>query len=140
MSKKIFLDANIILDLIDIDRGNLEKTRTFVLRALEKDLLLSTSCDILSTVYYVAKKKINKKALVQELAILMDIFEIDMIDREIIMIALHKNGEDLTLDFEDLMQSVCAVMHSADMLVSNDKTFFSEDILVLSLDEAMEKL
>ncbi len=140
MIKKVFLDANIILDLIDIDRGNLEKTRAFVLRAFEKGLVLSTSCDILSSVYYVAQKKIEKTTLVDELALLIDIFEIDVIDKEVIMIALHKNREDLKLDFEDLMQSVCAVMRSADMLVSNDKTFFDEDILVLSLDDAMEKL
>ena len=140
MIKKIFLDANIILDLIDIDRGNLEITRAFILRALEKGLVLSTSCDILSTVYYVAKKKIDKRSLVDELTLLMDIFEIDMIDKEVIMIALHKNRKDLKLDFEDLMQSVCALMHSSDMLVSNDKTFYSEDIVVLSLEDAMEKL
>ncbi len=140
MIKKIFLDANIILDMIDIDRGNLEKTRAFVLCALEKGLILTTSCDILSTVYYVAKKQIEKNILLQELTILMDILDIDAIDKEVIMIALHKNREDIRLDFEDVMQSVCAVMGSSDIVVSNDKTFFSEDILVLTLDEAMKRI
>ena len=140
MIKKIFLDANIILDLIDIDRGNLEKARAFVVCALEKGLVLSTSCDILSTVYYVAKKKLDKLTLVKELTLLMDIFEIDVIDKEIVMIALQKNGETPTLDFEDVMQSVCAVMNHADMLVTNDKHFFDSELLVRSLDEAMEKV
>ena len=140
MIKKIFLDANIILDLIDIDRGNLEKTRAFILRALKEGVLLSTSCDILSTVYYVAKKRIDKQTLVQELATLMDIFEIDVIDKDVIMLALEKNTEDLKLDFEDVLQSVCANMHACDILVTNDKTFLKEDMLVLTLDEAMEKL
>ena len=75
-----------------------------------------------------------------ELGILIDIFEIDVIDKEIAVIALQKNIEDLNLDFEDLLQSVCAVMNACDMLVTNDKIFFKEDILVLSLDEAMVKI
>ena len=140
MIKKVFLDANIILDLIDIDRGNLEKTRAFVITALEKDLILSTSCDILTTVYYVAKRKVDKQTLVNELTLLLDIFEIDLIDKEVVTIALQKNREDLRLDLEDLMQSMCATMNGSDMLVSNDKTFYNGEILVVSLDEAMERV
>lgn len=50
---KYFLDANIILDLIDSDRGNLITTREFVKEVILKGSELCTSCDIFTTVYYV---------------------------------------------------------------------------------------
>ncbi len=137
MIEKIFCDANILLDLIDIDRGNLEKTRRLIFIALHQDVILSTSCDILSNIYYVARKKMPKETLVQEMLRLLDIFEINEIDKTVARDALIKNSQNHALDFEDLLQSECAMKYQCDLLVTNDKKFVKDDIKAVTTDEAI---
>jgi predicted nucleic acid-binding protein len=61
---KYFLDANIILDLIDSDRGNITLTREFIKESIISGNELCTSCDIFTTVYYVASKKLSSKHII----------------------------------------------------------------------------
>ena len=140
MINKIFFDANIILDMIDSDRGNIEDTRILVYKALTKGIALYTSCDILSNVYYVARQKIKKALLVEEMLKLIEIFEIIPIDRSVAENALLENQKNNSLDFEDLLQRECAEMTECEMIVSNDKKFISGKIKVFSTKEALEYL
>jgi len=137
MINKIFFDANIILDLIDSDRGNIEDTRALVHKALTKGMTLYTSCDILSNVYYVARRKIKKALLVEEMLKLIEIFEIIPIDRSAAENALLENQKNSSLDFEDLLQRECAEIAQCEMIVSNDKKFVSGTIKVFSTKEAL---
>lgn len=114
MIEKLFFDAKIILDMIDIDRGNVQKDRELVYNALTKDITLYTSCDILSNVYYVACKKLEKSILIEEMLRILEIFEIVPIDKSLAKNALHENRVNLPLDFEDLLQSHCATVSECD--------------------------
>ena len=140
MINKIFFDANIILDLIDSDRGNIEDARALVYKALTKGITLYTSCDILSNVYYVARRKIKKALLVEEMLRLIEIFEIIPIDRFAAENALLENQKNISLDFEDLLQRECAERAQCEMIVSNDKKFVSGTIKVFSTKKALEYL
>jgi len=134
---KIFCDANILLDLIDNDRGNRDKTKELIHRALIKDIMLYTSCDILSNIYYVARRKIEKELLVQEMLKIVEIFEIIAIDKELAQNALLKNLDFPLLDFEDLLQSECAMVQDCDLIVTNDKGFLESNIDHINIDEAL---
>ena len=138
MIKNVFFDANIILDMIDSDRGNVENVRKLVYQALTKDLTLYTSCDILSNIYYVARKKLDKATLVKEMLNILEIFEIVAIDKAMAKKALLENQVDHALDFEDLLQYQCAEATQCDMIVTNDKTFVKGDVDHLSLLEALK--
>jgi len=140
MIEKIFFDANIILDMIDIDQGNIQKARTLVYTALINDIELYTSCDILSNVYYVAHKRLGKEIVVDEMLRLLEIFEIVPIERSLAKNALLANKIDLSLDFEDLLQSHCAETIECDLIVTNDKRFVKGKVKHLSLNEALEIL
>ncbi|MDQ7046709.1 MAG: PIN domain-containing protein [Sulfurovum sp.] len=135
---KIFLDANILLDMIDKDRGNIEKSRDLIYRALMKDILLFTSCDILSNVYYVANRKLEKVEVIQEIDRMLEIFDIVPIDNTLAQKAMKMNVLDIRLDFEDLLQSVCAEEASCDLIVTNDKQFVSGLVQHVTLDKALE--
>ena len=137
MIKKIFFDANIILDMIDNDRGNVERVKTLVYNALMKDISLYTSCDILSNIYYVGRKKLAKDILVEEMLRILRIFDIVAIDKAIVQKALLKNRINLPLDFEDLLQSQCAFVSECDLVVTNDKKFVEGEVKHLSLEEAL---
>ena len=136
----IFCDANIILDLIDMDRGKIEKARSFVHLALSKDITLFTSCDILTNIYYVARKKVDKVLLVEEMLRLVDIFEIIEIDKKLAKDALIKNLHDSSLDFEDLIQLECAISVGCDVIVTEDKKFVKGDVKSLNLDDMLTEL
>jgi len=132
---KLFFDANILLDMIDQDRGNVEKVRKLVRNALMKGMTLYTSCDILSNVYYVARKKVEKRIVVEDMLRILEIFEIVAIDKSLAKKALLENREDVSLDFEDLLQSQCAVRSECDLIVTNDQKFVDGDVKHLTLDE-----
>jgi len=138
--KKVFFDANIILDMIDSDRGNIESVRKLVYNALMNDVSLYTSCDILSNVYYVGRKKLTKDILVEEMLRILEIFDIVAIDKSLAKNALLENKLHLSSDFEDLLQSQCAMVVDCDLIVTNDKKFVEGKIKHLSLEEALKIL
>lgn len=127
---KIFLDANIILDLIDTDRGNFttvkEKIRTYIL----EDHELHTSCDIFTTVYYVASKKIDSKTIIAELEKILTFLQIIPIDITLINSALALSKKESNADLEDVLQYLCAKSIPCERIVTNDKNFYSGDIVL----------
>lgn len=136
---RVFLDANILLDMIDRDRGRIDRTRHLLAKMLEEGVVLYTSCDILSNIYYVARKQLPKQQLIEEMLRIIEIFEIVEINKTMAKSALLKNLEAPNLDFEDLLQRACAETTDCDLIVSNDKRFVQGNIPVLSTTEA-EKL
>ena len=128
---KYFLDANIILDLIDTDRGNLDKTREFVKEAIVNNDKLCTSCDIFTTVYYVASKKLSSQNVISELEKLLTFIDVIAIDIDTIKeaMALMKEHDE----FEDLLQYVCALRSQSNMIITNDKNFYHGNIELHSL-------
>ena len=126
-----FLDANIVLDLIDSDRGSVEQTRSFIKNALSSGDLLATSCDIFTTVYYVASKKLSANAIVAELEKLLLFIDVLGIDLGTIKDAMKlMKGDE---DFEDLLQYVCALQNASDFIVTNDKKFYRGEIPLIHL-------
>ncbi len=136
---RVFLDANILLDMIDRDRGRIDRTRYLLAKMLEEGVVLYTSCDILSNIYYVARKQLPKQQLIEEMLRIIEIFEIVEINKTMAKSSLLKNLEAPNLDFEDLLQRACAETRECDLIVSNDKRFVQGDIPVVSTAEA-EKL
>lgn len=64
MYKKVFLDANVIADIYDKNRP-FNKYSDEVIEILFKDrnIELFTSCDIITTLYYILSKKNREEAL-----------------------------------------------------------------------------
>jgi len=54
--------------------------------------------------------------------------------------ALLENKIHLPLDFEDLLQSQCAMVSECDLIVTNDKKFAKAKVKHLSLDEALRTI
>jgi hypothetical protein len=128
---KYFLDANIILDLIDGDRGHLDKTRLFVKEAILNSDELCTSCDIFTTVYYVASKKLSSCQIIDELDKLLIFMGVIAIDIDTIKEAMNLVKEKD--DFEDILQYVCARRSHCTTIITNDKRFYRGEIELRSL-------
>ncbi len=128
---KLFLDANIILDLIDSDRKAVEQTRVFIAEGIMRGDSYCTSCDIFTTVYYVASKKLSSLQVIGELEKILAFVEVIAIDIEILREAMNTvQGKD---DFEDVLQYVCAKKGECSAIVTNDKGFYRGEIELMSL-------
>jgi len=131
--KRIFLDANVIADLFDNTRV-FHKDSKEVIGHLLKDvnLELFTSCDIITTLYYILSKKDKDKALNAILQINELCTIVEFSNEEVFQsCTLMKNGNEYK-DLEDTIQYVMAKKVDATLILSNDKGFVSKKIKLLS--------
>jgi len=134
--KKVFLDANVILDTYDENRPFHKESSKAIITLLEqKNVNIFTSCDIITTLYYVLSKKGKTEALdsildVNELCTVIE-FANKEIEESCQLMKQNKNYKDL----EDTIQYVMAKKSNCDLILSNDKGFVSEDVVLMSSKE-----
>ena len=140
---KLFLDANILVDIIDNSRVfSKEGALLFeMFIELSDHYELYTSCDLLTTVYYLTKKPLGKVNALQQIKIFNQTINViafanDEIDEAITLMERNMNYSDL----EDTIQYVMARKEKCDYIITNDKKFASGDVPVLSSDEALKVL
>jgi len=127
--KKIFIDANILIDFIDPNRAKHNEAVEFFKSHLED--YLYTSCDILTTIYYVTSKYQNSLTAIENILKLISVisFSNEEAKKAIEMMKKDKKFKD----FEDTLQYLLAKKIKADYIVTNDKGFYSPDIEIISL-------
>ena len=136
--KKIFVDTNIIVDLI-ADRKPFSKFAIDLFsKAENKKIKLFTSSHSIATTHYLLKKYIEEKDLRNILYDLTDYITIIPIEGETIKKGLRSKHKD----FEDALQIICAnSIEKIDCIVTrNIKDFKECEITVLTPDELYNKL
>lgn len=130
--KRVFLDANIIADIYDKNRPFHEQSREAIKILLAtKDVTLFTSCDIITTLYYILKKSGKEEALsaiikINELCSVVE-FANKEIEESCNLMKKNKKYKDL----EDTIQYVMAKKVGCDLILSNDKGFVAEDLVLM---------
>ncbi|MCY7411099.1 MAG: PIN domain-containing protein [Chitinophagales bacterium] len=128
--KRIFLDANILLD-VALRRMPfaVDSSRIF---SLEKNYLKFTSSLNISNVYFLIRKDYDKYVARTNIGIIIQ--HCQMLDVNSMMIKnAHVNLFERFNDFEDAVQHYCAVAHSMDVIVTrNGKDFRNAEIPVYS--------
>ena len=137
--KRVFLDANIILDIYDATRPFYQESSEAISILLQNGSELFTSCDIITTLYYLLAKKDKLEALDS----ILDINELCTIiefgNQEIEQSCKLMKQNKIFIDLEDTIQYIMARKASCDLILSNDKGFVSEDILLMSSKEFVKK-
>ena len=135
MSKKIFIDANIIIDFFDPTRSSYKESALFYEYVLNNKYSLFTSCDIITTLYYIDSKKYKEKTLTKILDISKTLKIIEFSNKEVEQTCeLMIEDKDYT-DLEDTIQYVLAKKLECELIISNDKKFISKDIKLQSSKE-----
>jgi predicted nucleic acid-binding protein len=140
MFKKVFIDANIFLDTFDPDRHDYEnsfKTYEYLLKHEKSSIY--TSCDLITTIYYINSQKNKKQALLNIQSINQTLKIIEFSNNEIEQtcdLMLHDSDYK---DLEDTIQYIMAKKYECDLIISNDKKFISKDIELVSSKEFFEK-
>lgn len=136
--KKVFVDTNIIVDLI-ADRKPYSKFAIAIFqKAEEKKVKLYTSSHSIATTHYLLKKYVEEKELRNIIYSLLDYIQIIPIEIDTIKKALKSKHKD----FEDAIQIITAYsVEKMDCIVTrNIKDFRDSEIPVLSPDELVDKL
>ena len=138
--RKVFVDANVILDLFIPDRPFSEYSILAIDRLIEKKTELFTSCDLITTVYYVLTKADKDKAL-KSIEVANEIFKLIPFSNDEIIEAINlmKNNVNFK-DLEDTVQYVLAKREDCDLILTNDQQFYSPDILLLTTKSLVQDL
>lgn len=140
MYKKIFIDANIILDLFNTSRPSHQFSVTLYRYALSSDIQMGTSCDLITTIYYIDAKTDKVTALSHIEEINKTIHVIDFSNREIAQTCQLMRENPNYKDLEDTIQYILAKKEGCELIISNDKGFYSEDIPVISSKAFIESM
>ena len=136
--KKVFVDANIIVDLI-ADRKPFSKFAVELFEKAERnEVLLFTSSHAIATTHYLLKKYLEEKPLREVIYHVLEYMQIVAIDQDIIKKGLKSKYKD----FEDALQILCAYnVEKLDYIVTrNIKDFKDSEIPAFPPDELLTKL
>jgi len=139
MFDKVFLDANILIDIAGVKRPMHQQSLALLRWLIQHKVTLFTSCDIITTIYYINAKEDREQALrnIMNINTLCSVIEFsnDEIDQTCQLMLQEPEYKDL----EDTIQYVLALKEGCELIVSNDKAFFSKEIPVLSSTEFLGK-
>lgn len=131
--KKVFVDTNIIVDLI----GNRQPFSKYAIdlfgKAEKGSLNLYTSSHSIATTYYLLRKYLDEKTLRDVICNLMDFLTVIPVDTDILKKALRSGYKDV----EDAIQTGCAAtIEKIDCIITrNIKDFRGAEIPVFTPDE-----
>ncbi|SNZ06954.1 hypothetical protein SAMN06265182_0856 [Persephonella hydrogeniphila] len=128
--KRIFVDANVIIDTFDKSRKESISSEKAIRHLLLKKVDLYTSCDLITTVYYVLRKKHGKEAL-KDIEDALNVYILIPFSNHEVKQALELIETDPKFkDLEDTLQYVLAKKEKCDLILTNDKEFYSPDIKI----------
>ncbi len=141
MYKKIFFDANILLDTFSSNRpAHLSSFKSYEYILKNNAMDLYTSCDIITTLYYVGYKIDKANILDRIVQVNKTLKIIAFSNKEVLLTCSLMKENPNYADMEDTLQYILAKKVGCDLIISNDETFYAEDIEVLSSQAFCEKM
>ncbi len=132
MANRIFLDTNIVADLIDDDRVNHLKSIEFLEYLILTNCEICISEDMITTLFYISKDKKSSLAFFKN--VIYKDWKVMMFGQKLL-----KQATDISLieslDLEDVLQCLCAKENGCSALITNDKKFYNCGIDILSIEE-----
>ena len=129
---KLFLDANVVLDLILKRQPFFETIAEIITIAENKNYKLCISSVTFVNINYVACKFTDKKNVLESLKILRIVIDVLSISETEIDKALYSKFND----FEDAVQHYCALKYNCNYIITRDlKDFKNSEIPVMTPTE-----
>ncbi len=135
---KVFLDTNIIIDLIVYSKPFSNHVIEIFKYADENRIQLYTSSHSIATSHYIMKKYVTEKELREILLTLITLLDVVAVDLDV----LKKGLRSIHKDFEDAIQMICAssIPGINYIVTRNTKDFKTSELVVLTPDEMCLKL
>lgn len=134
---RIFLDANILISVLNKEYPQFPYTARLLSLARYKEFSLITSAVCLAITFYFAEKKHGTSLARSKVALLLEHIEVaDCGEKEAKMAAQNKQAHD----FEDALQYYCALHAGCEHIITNDlKDFYFAEIGVLTPETFLQK-
>lgn len=137
MKDKLFLDTNVVIDLLGEREPFYDSIAKIATLADKGKIHLIVSALTYSTVYYILSRFEDKEAVKEKIRKFKLIAETSDLTDKIIDKGLSSKFKD----FEDSLQYYCAVKLECNMLITrNGKDFKESEIAVFSPDEYLGRL
>ena len=131
--KKIFIDTNIIIDVLMKREGYLSSAKVLAL-AKNEDESLFVSVLTMANIAYILRKTLKGDRFYKEMAELSDLLNVVDVTKEHFLFALELQAKD----FEDALQYYCAISNMCDVLVTrNKKDFCFSSMEVMTPEELL---
>jgi predicted nucleic acid-binding protein len=141
MYKRIFLDANILLDTFSTNRpSHLYSFKSYEYILKDINIKLFTSCDIITTIYYVGTKFDKNSILDKIVEVNKTLKVIEFSNKEVSQTCTLMKENKKYKDLEDTMQYILAKKENCDLIISNDENFYADDIEIMSSEEFLKKV
>ena len=139
-AKKIFFDANVFNDIFDKNRSSFTESSQAFLGALKRGMKIHTSCDVVTTIYYITAKTVSREKALEGIELLKTSVSIlPFGEKELTQtVDLMRENADYT-DLEDTIQYILALNAQCEVIVTNDKRFVSKEIECLGAEAFVEK-
>jgi len=114
--RRPLIDINVLLDVLGERQPFLADAERVWTAAETRQVEGLISADSFSTLYYLLRQASNARTAQRGLSLLLSVFEIVELDKQIVQQAL----DSPVRDFEDAVQYHCAVRGKADCIVTRD--------------------
>ena len=135
MYKRVFIDANIFIDSNDYTRLSYKESYEIIPYLIKNNIEIYTSCDLITTIYYILSKKSKRNALnsIEQINKICKVIEFS--NKEVSQTCnLMKENSNYS-DLEDTLQYVLAEKSNCELIISNDKNFYSDKLELISTKE-----
>lgn len=137
MKKKLFLDTNVVIDLLGEREPFYDSAAKIATIADKGKIQLIVSALTYSTLYYILSRFEDKEIVKEKIRKFKVIAETSDLTDKII----NKGLSSKFSDFEDALQYYCAIKMDCDILITrNVKDFKESNIPVLTPDEYLKSL
>jgi len=140
MYKRVFIDANVFIDINDKNRTSSEESLKIIYHLIENSVTVYTSCDLITTIYYILARADKENALASIEQIITFTKIIDFSNKEVEETCKLMREDKNYQDLEDTLQYVLAKKENCELILSNDKGFYSSDIEVMGSKAFYDKL
>ncbi len=142
MSKKIFIDANVILDLFESKRVfHYSSVKVVKYLLTDKNIELFVSSDMISNIFYILQNhyKYGFEKTLDVIEKIMTIMSVHSVSKDDIKMSIEICRNELFNDYEDALQYICALKEKCVLIISNNpKDFKNSSIDVFSSEAFLE--
>ncbi|CAA6805493.1 MAG: Putative nucleic acid-binding protein [uncultured Sulfurovum sp.] len=131
---RVFLDTNIVLDILIEERKNHLKSKELLTYLLLNNYEIVISEDMLSTIYYIAK---NKSTTLKFFQTIQEEWMIVPYGKEVVTKALVF-ALDNNSDLEDTLQCFCASSYHCECVISSDKKFVDCGVKIVNYENFLK--
>lgn len=132
MPTKIYVDTNIVIDICDIKRPAHQVSLSMIQSYIKEGELFINS-DTVANLFYVLRNRVkfSLEETLEKMYFVYDVFTIVAVDEQIFFKGLQLCSNGFNDDYEDAAQYLCAQKVNADVILTNDKNFVSDDIEIV---------